>query len=348
MSMEKVTLYIESQVPHACQIITGLLRLKEQGWPVQLVDQRDSGSPYCGMPLMRAEYRGKKIVYDVGDGYNVPEDMEKGLKDCDFYFKRSFSAEKNARLLPDYVDKMYPLGFNYHLTHKKNPINEPLWKHFLKPILGRAPDRYFVPEVFEGKAQRTEGVPKILFLTRLWEQEEGLPEEVNEERKLINEMRIRMVKTLRQRYGDAFVGGVNNTPLSREIAPELIMPAEYTERKKYLKLLHSCDICIGSMGLFESIGWKTGEYVAAAKAIVNERFRYTVTGDYREGEHYLSFETAEECLAAVDALVQDPEKLYRMKKANEEYYQNYLKPEVLVKNSLELVNRILAEKTEKS
>lgn len=342
--MDKVTLYIESQVPHVCQIITGLLRMKEQGWPVELVDRRDSGSTYCGMPLMRAEYRGRKIVYDVGDGYNVPDDMEIGLKDCDFYFKRSFSAEKNASLLPDYVDKIYPLGFNYHVTHKKNPVNEPLWKHILKPLMGRAPDRYFVPEVFEGKACRIEAAPKILFLTRLWDREEGLPEEVNEERQLINAMRIRVVKTLRQRYGDAFVGGVNDTPLSREIAPELIMPAEYTERKKYLKLLHSCDICIGSMGLFESIGWKTGEYVAAAKAIVNERFHYTVTGGYREGEHYLPFETAEECLEAVEQLVKDPDKLYAMKKANEVYYQNYLRPEMVVKNSLEQVDRALAEK----
>lgn len=342
--MEKVKLYIESQVPHACQIITGLLRMQEQGWPVELVDCRDNGSVYCGMPLMRAEYRGQKLIYDVGDGYNVPEDMEIGLKDCDFYFKRSFSAEKNEKLLPDYVDKMYPLGFNYHVTHKHNPINEPLWKHLLKPLMGRAPDRYFETEVFEGKAKRIEGDPKILFLTRLWEQEEGLPPEVNEERTLINEMRIRMVKALRERYGDAFVGGVNDTPLSREIAPDLIMPAEYTERKKYLKLLHSCDICIGSMGLFESIGWKTGEYVAAAKAIVNERFHFTVTGDYREGEHYLPFETAEECLSAVEQLVQNPDKLYAMKKANEVYYQNYLKPEMLVKNSLALVDCVLSEK----
>ena len=339
--MKELKLYIESQVPHVSQIITGVLRLGEQGWNVELIDKRDSGSVYCGMPLIRADYRGKKIIFDMGDGYNVPEDMEIGLKDCDFYFKRSFSAEKNELLFPGYVHKMYPLGFNYHVTHRNNPINEPLWKHLLKPLMGRAPDRYFVPEVFEGKAEKTEGKPKILFLTRLWEQEADLPPEVNEERVLINEMRIRIVKTLREKYGDAFVGGVNDTPLSRKLAPELIMPAEYTERKKYLKLLHSCDICIGSMGLFESIGWKTGEYVAAAKAIVNERFHYTVTGDYREGEHYLPFETAEDCLAAVEQLVRDPEKLYAMKRVNEVYYRNYLRPDVLVKNSLEQIDRAL-------
>ena len=39
-----------------------------------------------------------------------------------------------------------------------------------------------------------------------------------------------------------------------------------------------------------------------------------------------------------------PAVLYAMKKANEVYYQQYLKPDVLVKNSLELVDRVLAEK----
>lgn len=343
--MEKVKLYIEAQVPHASQIITGLLILKEQGWEVELADHRNSGSVYCGIPLMRAEYRGQRIIYDVGDGYNVPEDMEIGLKECDFYFKRSFSPEKNARLLPAYVDKMYPLGFNYHVTHPKNPLREPWWKARLKPLMGRAPDSYFVPEVFEGRAQPITGSPKILFLTRLWDDHEpGFSVEDNAERTYINHMRIRIIRVLREKYGDSFVGGLNDNELSRAWAPDLIMPAEYTERKKYLKLLHSCDICIGSMGLFESIGWKTGEYVAAAKAIVNERFHYTVTGDFAEGKHYLPFETAEECIDAVQQLVEDPEKLYAMKQANAAYYQAYLRPEMVVKNSLELVDRALGEK----
>lgn len=343
--MEKVKLYIEAQVPHTSQIITGFLLLKEQGWDVELVDRRSSGSVYCGIPLMRAEYRGRKLIYDVGDGYNVPEDIEMGLKECDFYFKRSFSAEKNARLLPDYTDKMYPLGFNYHVTHKDNPLKEPLWKRLLKPLLGRAPDSYFTTEVFEGKAQPVTGKPKILFLTRLWDdQEPGFSDEENAERTYINNMRIRIIRELREKYGDSFVGGLNDNELSRTWAPDLIMPAKYTERKKYVKLLHSCDICIGSMGLFESIGWKTGEYVAAAKAIVNERFHFAVTGGFAEGKHYLPFETAEECMAAVQQLVENPEKLYAMKQANEAYYRDYLRPEVLVKNSLELVDRVLAEK----
>ena len=343
--MEKVTLWVESQVSHMGQIITGFLMLKEQGWDVEIKNHVNGPrSFFHGMPMIRAEYRGQRIIYDLGDGYNVPEDIMTGLQNCDFYFKRSFSEEKNRALLRGYEGKMYPLGLYFRVTHPKSPINEPLWKALLKPLMGKASARYFVPEVFAGTPEREEGRPvRILFLTQLWnDHEPGFSEEENRERTYINQMRIDIIRALRERYGDAFIGGLNDSPLSRAWAPELIMPAEYTERKRYLQLVHSCDICIGSMGLFESIGGKTGEYVAAAKAIVNERLHYTVTGDFSEGKHYLAFETVEECLDGVQKLMEDPQLRYEMKQANAEYYRNYLQPDVLVKNTLALVDSKLA------
>lgn len=344
--MEKVKLYIESQVSHMGQIITGFLMLKQQGWDVELVNQTKAQRGfYHGAPMIRAEYRGKKIVYDMGDGYNVPEDIMTALDDCDIYFKRSFSPEKNCALLENFEGKMFPLGLYYRVTHPENPLNEPQWKAILKKLKRKASNRYFVPSVFEGKPEPEEDRPvRILFLTQLWnDQEPDFSREDNLERTRINQMRIDIIRALRERYGESFVGGLNNTALSRAWAPDLIMPAEYTERKRYLNLVHSCDICIGSMGLFESIGGKTGEYVAAAKAIVNERLHYDVTGDFREGTHYLSFETVEECLAAVQKLVEDPQRRLAMKQANAEYYRNYLRPDMLVKNTLEQVDRVIAQ-----
>lgn len=345
--MEKAILRVESDISHMGQIITGFLMLKQQGWNVEIKnDVKGPRSFYHGAPMIRAEYRGQRIVYDMGDGYNVPEDIQTGLDDCDFYFKRSFSEEKNRALLRGYEGKMFPLGLYFRVTHPKSPINEPLWKALLKPLMGKASARYFVPKVFAGIPEREGDRPvRILFLTQLWnDREPGFSDAENAERTYINQMRIDIIRALRERYGDAFIGGLNDNGLSREWAPDLIMPAEYTERKRYLKLVHSCDICIGSMGLFESIGGKTGEYVAAAKAIVNERLHYTVTGDFAEGKHYLSFESVEECLDAVDRLVKDPELRFAMKNANAEYYQKYLRPDVLVKNTLELVDSKVAQK----
>lgn len=344
--MEKVTLWVESQVSHMGQIITGFLMLKEQGWDVEIRNNvHGPKNFYHGMPMIRAEYRGKRIIYDLGDGYNIPDDIQFCLDNGDFCFKRSFSEEKNRAMLHGYAGKMFPLGLYFRVTHPKSPINEPLWKAMAKTLMGRASARYFVPKVFVGKPER-EGSrpPRILFLTQLWnDHEPGFSEEENRERTYINEMRIGIIRALRERYADAFIGGLNDSALSRAWAPDLIMPAEYTERKRYLKLVHSCDICIGSMGLFESIGGKTGEYVAAAKAIVNERLHYTVPGDFAEGVNYLSFETLEECLSAVQRLVEDPQLRFAMQQANAAYYQAYLRPDVLVKNTLAVVDSILAQ-----
>ena len=75
---------------------------------------------------------------------------------------------------------------------------------------------------------------------------------------------------------------MTDTPLARALCPELIVAEKYTDRARYLCLMRRSDICIGSTGLWDLIGWKTGEYVAAARAIVNERFVYEVPGDFRE------------------------------------------------------------------
>lgn len=329
---------------HAAQIYTGFLALKAQGWEVTLVDRtRDRGNSFYGLPVALAEYRGKRLVYDLWDGYQNLEGMARGLRDCDFYFKRSFSPEKNAALFPQYRHKLYPLGFNYHVTCKHNPIREPLWREVGKALLGRTPDRYFTPAVFEGQAaDGAEGQVNILFLTQLWDDcDPTLSREVNQERTRINEMRLSILRTLKEVYADAFCGGLRDEALSRDRAPELIVPPEATERRRYLQTVHSCAICIGTMGLHESIGWKTGEYVAAARAIVNETFHYQVTGDFAQGRNYLPFTDARSCVAAVQRLVEDGEARRRMMQANQMYYRQYLEPGALVKNTLAQVDQAL-------
>lgn len=341
--MYKAQLYVENSIPHMGQIITGFLMLRNQGHDVEIIDNTSAPAGFFhGLPMIRAEYRGQKIVYDMGDGYNIAPCIQEALDNCDILFKRSFSAEKNEKLLHNYQGKMFPLGFNYHVTHRESPINEPLWKHLLKPLLGRTPDRFFVPEVFEGKVTDVSEKPRILFLARLWDDKNPeLSDEENAENTYINNMRIQIIRQLRKTYADSFIGGLNDNALSRAWAPDLIVPAKFTERKRYLNLVHESDICIGSMGLFESIGWKTGEYVAAAKAIVNERLHFTVTGDFTEGKHYLAFDSVEGCLDAVERLVKNPQLCQSMKQANAEYYQQYLRPDMLVLNSLTLVDDLL-------
>ena len=340
--MDRWKVFIPSKSHHNAQVITGFLMLKENGLDIEIIDDsHNQDNPFFNMPIIYAQYRGKKIIFDHWDGYQFPELIKRGLEWADIYFKRSFSAEKNALYFPDETQKMYPLGFNYHVTYRNSPFSEPLWKHLIKKLLGREINGYFLPKVFEGHAHKAQGPAKIIFFTRLWDQNKlGLNSAMQEERAQINKMRIDLLRALKERYGDAFIGGLNDTQLSREMAPDLIVPAKYTGRKKYIALLHSCDICIGAMGLHESIGWKTAEYIAAAKAIVNESLHYSVPGDFEIGKNYLEFSTTNECIAAVQKLVDNPQLLYDIKKANEVYYLNYLKPDSLVANSLKIVNNL--------
>lgn len=88
---------IPTGVHHAAQLITRFLMLKEQGWDVEIADRsRDSSVPFFGLPAVLAEYRGKKLFYDVWDGYQDPDNMKLGLEYCNFYFRRSFSEEKTG------------------------------------------------------------------------------------------------------------------------------------------------------------------------------------------------------------------------------------------------------------
>ncbi|MDD6464305.1 MAG: glycosyltransferase family 1 protein, partial [Clostridiaceae bacterium] len=105
-------------------------------------------------------------------------------------------------------------------------------------------------------------------------------------------------------------------------------------KNDYLETMKGSDICIGSTGLHGSIGWKTGEYVAASRAIINEKFNYEVTGDFEIGKNYFDFDSVDGCMAHVEKLFSDPDLVYQIKVNNRNYYQNYLRPDVQAANSL--------------
>ena len=231
-----------SLLPHNAQIVSGFRMLQKQGWNIRIFAPDESDSPAPNAALVRVTYLGKTIFYDLWDGYHRPDEMRWALEKADFYFKRSYCGEKNQQLFPEYCRKIYPLGFNYHVTYPGTSFAEPLWKATAKQLLGRVPERYFTPHRFEGTALPPVGAPKILFLTRLWDDREpGLSEPVRQERIRINQMRIDIIRALKHGFGTQFTGGLNDTPLSRKLAPDLIVSPQLTERKQYLRTLHTHD-----------------------------------------------------------------------------------------------------------
>ena len=340
--METIKVQLYCHIPHVCQILCGFNELNKSGeFKVVFEDvSEEAQRKYTDMSILRVLYKGKVIIYDLMDGYIGPYMIKDLLENCDFYFKRSFSESQNEQF-GELKSKMFPLGFNYHLTYRGNPLNDGLIKRSIKLFMKRESFDPFTQKRFECKPKYKDKDIKILFLTRLWDPKECVHENYIEERKKINLERIALIRALREKYGSNIVAGLNDSPLSRELAPDLIVSDKYTKRKNYLKLMKSSDICIASTGLHGSIGWKTAEYVAAGKAIVSEPFNYKVTGNFVPGENYLEFSEINECLSAVDRLVSSPEKLYEMKLKNHEYYKHYLDPRELVKRSLETVDSLI-------
>ena len=324
--METIYVNYMSQQPHISQILCGFHMLDKEKYHVVL--QEKQPTPPNGIKLPAAVeviFQGRTLIYDLDDGYQHMDGIRYLLNTCDLYFKRSFSEKKNQAFLNEYKDKMHPLGFNYHVTYKEDPLNKPpRLRQRIKALLGYKQMSCFTYDLFEYKPDGRKKPCRILFYTRLWEPSDKFPPLVNKKRETINTMRIEIIRTLREKYGRQFLGGVQKSALAKKICPDLILPYHKTDRSRYLRTLHKSDICIGTMGLHESIGWKTGEYVAA-------------------GKHYLPFASAHACVSAVDRLVNDAALREQMQKNNRDYYEAYLQPRVLVENTLRLAAQKLAD-----
>lgn len=336
-----VTLFVSSRSPHTSQIISGFLMLAEQKI-IDLEIQCDFTSfleewrIYC----IEADVSGKKVTFDMEDGCYWTTEKQEYLSTRDFYFKRSFCRIKNEELAEEQREKVFPLGFNYLVTYPGNPLDQArslkeVIRKAVKPLLKGWNDSYFTPQRFCAGPSVTQK-PQIIFNTRIWEPNTGWTHG-NEERKYINQMRIEIICKLRERYRERFTGGIEDNAYARKLCPELILPTSSSNRKKYIDKMKQTEICIGSMGLHQSIGWKTGEYVAASRAIVNEELHYEVPGPFQEGQNYLSYHGAEECLYAVSFLMEHPQEILKMQTKNQTYYERYLRPDMLVKNAISLV-----------
>lgn len=351
-----------SEVPlHLYQIIAGFMLLEKQG----LIDIKiENSSRVLPYNMMEVCLDNKiSILYDVNDGYdNLTKKSEEYielydslLEKYDVCFKRSFSEAYNKKL--KYGSKIQKLGLNYMVTIKRNlahniyksdPNREKIKKLIRKIPGSQYYNNKYLIDNFEEKPKINNN-PKILFIARLWDPNgmelHNMPKEKIKERNKINEMRIKCIETCKEKFGENFIGGITPSNYANERCSHLIInDKKITDRDGYLKLMKSCDICIATTGLHESIGWKFAEYVAASKSIISERLNYELPGEFKEGENYLSFNTVEECIKNIDILINDKEKRLKIMNNNFNYYNEYVKPDKLVLNSLKQVGLLWSEK----
>jgi len=310
-------------------------------------DARKSTVPFSVQPnILHIELAGKKLCFDTSDSAAI--DLE-AYALTDHYFKRSF----NPALEPhNYRKNVYPYGLNYLVYpdgfdpfgFKRCALfySTKEWKKELikqADFLGKLHFKASVSNIYSPPVFRAE--PKVLFLARLWDTQSDSYFQISEQQKAqreeINTQRAQCIKLLRDKFGSRFTGGLIATDFAVKQHPELVVDnAGLTTKSNYLHTVKSHDICIASTGLHGSIGWKFGEYVAMSKSIVAER-NLNYVPNLSEGNHYLSFTTAQECVDQAIRLDVDTDARYKMMEENHRYYESNLRPDALLMKCFEQV-----------
>ncbi len=330
---------------HLMQIYAGFFELERKG--VIKLSLKPIKKTIDPPSIVTAIFNKKqKVMYDTLDGLtwvagnemaNI-EYFRDNIK-ADYYFKRSYTPELSANAPGNC--KVFPLGFNYNLQPRRNllryqqSLSEKV-KYFLKTnAVARSimKKTFFYQEDFEFYPI----VPKekkVLFLTRLWDPADAKSDASAAFRRQLNETRLECINRCKDAYGDDFRGGLFAEKYALKNHPDLVAPVSVTSKKGFLDSVKSHAICIATTGLHKSIGWKFGEYVAASRAIVSEPLHFTLPGNFSSGEHYYEFETADKLIEQINLLRNDEQRLFDMMSNNHRYYNNYVRPENLIMNTI--------------
>lgn len=181
---------------------------------------------------------------------------------------------------------------------------------------------------------------KILFLTKLWDPADFSSEHIKIEVEKINETRISCIRVCKKEFGNRFLGGIEKSKFSARAAKELTMPLEAKQKRLFIQRIREHNICIATTGLHGSIGWKFGEYVAASRAVISEPLVFKVPGNFEKEKNYLEFASENALIEKINVLLTESEKLSEMMMNNFNYYNKFLRPDLLVLNTLLKLNEL--------
>ncbi|MEO8459657.1 MAG: hypothetical protein ABI451_03935 [Dokdonella sp.] len=348
-------LYCQADEPHLQQIYTGFsmlarrgeLRMRQHLHPTPFFDPSKPGhlSDSRASHLL-VDCDGVRVAYDVHDAGEIDAEL---LERADIYFKRSW--EQKFIDACAHPERILPLGANVWV-HDTPADMHALKRAFVNRggarvkaavralgvdrLLG---DRLFTPRLSDIEAAPPiELAPRVLFLAEAWNPAEAPTPETAAERIVINAMRAGCMRLLREQFGAAATCGFRPTPFAqREFADLALTDSSLSRKRNYLALVRAHPICVATIGLHRSTGWKFAEYLSMARAIVSEHVFMRLPGDIASGKNYLEFDSPESCAGHVERLFSDAALRAKMMRANHDYYLHYLRPDALVANSLRAV-----------
>jgi len=331
---------------HAAKVYAGLDALAAQGVIGLRVTSRD---PFpADVVLLSVTARGSNAqrlvaidLYDHSDRF-----CPAALANCDVYFKRNLFRPHMQRLLPAEGAKVLPFGLSHPCVgHASRRWAMWHWGRAVVGALRRSPREaigrlrpwlqdlrlYHDLSHFAAFEQHPDAVvePVVLFQTRVWE-----PEESTENLDQINEERVALIRRLRAALGTRFRGGVLPTPFARQRYGDVLLTEGYRQGG-YISVMQRHLVGINTRGLHRSIAFKVPEYLAASVCMVSEPLRNELPHSLSPEQHYLEFQSHDECIAQCERLLSNPDEARAMRWQNFTYYRRWVSPPAQMLDCLE-------------
>lgn len=267
------------------------------------------------------------------------------LENVAVYFKRSHHFADVAKLSPDLREKVLPFGMNFVCANgpSARAVSAQVLRQIASKVVGRTGGagtvRLLMRKLYDYWRYRRESdytaapdAPKtaaVAFQTRIWEDHEARGDDPD----AINDQRVRLVRALKQGLHQRFSGGLVPTPLALRRHPDLVTarpvsPAVFSRWQRGLL------IGVYTRGLHHSTAWKLGEYFAASMCVVAEPPRNQLPVPLTEGVEFLAFASPDECVAACESILANPDLQRTMRAAAYDYYQREVAPEAHLRSCL--------------
>jgi hypothetical protein len=274
------------------------------------IDLKLRQSAAVGQHALLLEWNGVKAGIDLSDHNDrfMPE-----LSDCDLYFKRCVRPEDLKS-----SNRIRPFGLNYACRSTRAMLRlialfgpgdmvrrRNAWKRL-----------FFVPLIAEFERSPAQPAPpSILFQARLWE-----PGDCPGDEK-INEDRVRLLLALQSQFKERLAGGLAPTSYAKLHYPELL--TRYPARQsRYVRWAREHLISVGFRGLFDSLGFKIGEALAASQCLIFEPTTCFLPGD----APLAGYRNIDECVAICDHFLSRPHDANQLRNQAWEYYRSEVEP----------------------
>lgn len=306
----------------------------------------------------------KEEIKFATDLYDIPHFFsDYALKNCDYIFKRNFQSKYIAPIKKYSKAEILPLGLSFgvqsidqkssvmlqiaHFISELNfnfKVDRNLFKRLYKTFKITKKHREYVTK---GRSLDLFTNFNIKLNLKVFYQVRCFPELGVEDVKELHYQRSTLVRTLKRRLKNNFIGGLVQSDISNKYYPDCITD-QPSDPVSYVNLIKDNSICIYTRGLSNSPARKLPEYLSQGKCIVAERYFTELPVPLENGKNIMYFDTIEQCADICEALLLDAEKVRFLSINARRYYEDFIQPKENVKRILDIMITKLEDSNEKN